>query len=401
MSPFGTFVVWNALIRAAKGMEKVSDLLTMSNRELTRVEVMQRLKEKTLSQKEAARMLGVGVRQVKRLLHRFRAGGAAALISRARGRPSNRRLTPALTEQVLEQLRSRYPDFGPTLAQEKLSEGHHLHLSVESVRQLMIAEGLWHPRRAKKAVVHQMRERRPRLGELVQIDGSPHDWFEGRAPACTLLAFIDDASGQVMTLRFAPAETTFSYFAATRDYLTRHGKPLTFYSDKHSIFRVNAPTALSGHGLTQFGRAMTELGIEILCANTPQAKGRVERLYQTLQDRLVKELRLRGVSGIDPGNAFLPEFLTDFNPVPEGCLSSSAARHRPLRFPSGAGAGLRRQPGPDHPGVQRPDAGLHRPSPARTAGRSDAQQTGRGRRAKGKGGTPAACPRAQSPLAEV
>ena len=143
-------------------------------------------------------------------------------------------------------------------------------------------------------MIHQLRERRARLGELVQIDGSPHDWFEGRAPKCTLLVFVDDATSRLMYLQFVEAETTFNYFAAVRSYLTEFGKPLAFYSDKFGVFRVNIPNALSGTGLTQFGRALKELDIELICAHSPQAKGRVERANQTLQDRLTKELRLRG-----------------------------------------------------------------------------------------------------------
>jgi hypothetical protein len=160
-------------------------------------------------------------------------------------------------------------------------------------------------------VIHPLRERRAQRGELVQIDGSPFDWFEGRAPACTLLVFIDDATGELMTLFFTAAETTHSYFQATEQYLREHGRPLAFYSDKFGVFRINHPNDLKSDGVTQFARALTELDIELICANTPQAKGRVERANQTLQDRLVKELRLRGISDIPTANAFLPEFRAD------------------------------------------------------------------------------------------
>ena len=220
--------------------------------------------------------------------------GAAGLISKRRGRPSNNRLPEKTINKARQLLRSRYHDFGPTLAAEKLAiEG--VSLSVETVRQLLIREGLWKAKRVRRAVIHQLRERRARLGELVQIDGSPHDWFEGRAPKCTLLVFVDDATSRLMYLQFVEAETTFNYFAAVRSYLTEFGKPLAFYSDKFGVFRVNIPNALSGTGLTQFGRALKELDIELICAHSPQAKGRVERANQTLQDRLTKELRLRGL----------------------------------------------------------------------------------------------------------
>src|SRR5450432_1821173 len=154
---------------------------------------------------------------------------------------------------------------------------------------------------------------REHIGELVQIDGSEHRWFEDRAAACTLLVFVDDATSRLMELRFVASESTFAYFEALKAYLRRHGKPVAFYSDKHSIFRVSNENAASGNGMTQFGRALSELNIEILCANTSQAKGRVERAHYTLQDRLVKELRLAGISSIEAANAFLPNFVADYN----------------------------------------------------------------------------------------
>lgn len=291
----------------------MSETINMSRRELSRVEVMQQLKAKRITQGQAAEQLGLTVRHIKRLWRAYRAGGAQALVSKRRGQPSNHQLDADLKSQALALLESRYPDFGPTLAHEKLTEIHHLRLGRETVRQLMMANAVWQPHPAKAGRAHPMRPRRPRRGELVQIDGSLHAWFENRGPVCTLLAYIDDATGQVLELFFAPAETTFSYFAATRRYLAEYGKPLAFYSDKHGIFRINAEAAVTGTGLSQFGRAMTELEIEIICANSPQAKGRVERLYETLQDRLVKELRLRGISDLAAANAFMPEYRADYN----------------------------------------------------------------------------------------
>jgi hypothetical protein len=194
----------------------------------------------------------------------------------------------------------------------------------------MIEEDLWKPRKAKKVVVHQLRERRACFGELIQIDGSPHDWFEGRAPACVLLVFIDDATGKLVQLRFVDSESFFSYCAAAEDYFRQQGKPVAFYSDKHSIFRVNQPSAGAHDDLTQFGRAMQELEIQIICANTPQAKGRVERVIQTLQDRLPKEMRLRKISSREAGNAYLPEFLQDFNARFAEDPRSDVDAHRPL-----------------------------------------------------------------------
>lgn len=311
----------------------MKDLLSMSHRELSRLEVMQRLEAKKLKQRKAAEILGVSERHLRRLLRAYRIEGAAGLISQRRGHPSNNHLKPEVKQQAIDLIRKRYPDFGPTLAHEKLVEIHGIKLSVESVRQMMIAEGLWKPRKRKRPRVHQLRPRRACLGELVQIDGSPHPWFEDRGPSCTLLGFIDDATGRLMELLFTPSETTFSYFQATRSYLARHGRPAAFYSDRDGIFKINAKNALSGSGMTQFGRAMRDLDIELICANTPQAKGRIERGFLTLQDRLVKELRLRGISSIEDGNAYLPEFMPDFNHRFAVQPRSSHDAHRPVLLP--------------------------------------------------------------------
>jgi transposase len=309
----------------------VDKLLTMSNREITRLEVMQRLKDKRLRQHEASRMLGISVRQVKRLFRAYKARGPSGLVSRRRGKPSNHQLDPNIMQQAIDLICEHYQDFGPTLAHEKLTEKHDLWLSRESVRGIMIAEGWWKPKRAKEPSTHPMRERRACFGELVQIDGSDHDWFEGRAPSCTLLVYIDDATGQLLELWFVPEETFFGYCEASRHYFERYGKPVAFYSDKHGIFRVNQPRPLgTTSGLTQFGRAMQELDVQIICANTPQAKGRIERANQTLQDRLVKELRLRRISDVDSANAFLPEFRTDYNRRFAVVPRSNHNAHRPL-----------------------------------------------------------------------
>lgn len=305
--------------------------LTMSNREITRLEVMQRLKGKRLLQKEAAQLLRISTRQVKRLWRNYCKKGAKGLTNQRRGKPSNHRLDAGIAQQALDLIKERYEDFGPTLAHEKLVEAHGLLLSRESVRRIMVEEGIWKPKRAKRPSVHQMRERRACFGELIQIDGSDHDWFEGRGPRCTLLVFIDDATGQLLELWFVAHESFFGYCEAARHYFERCGKPVAFYSDKHGVFRVNQEQTIGlGSGLTQFGRAMLELDILIICANSAQAKGRVERANQTLQDRLVKELRLRGISDPASGNAFLPEFRDDFNRRFAVIPRSTHDAHRPL-----------------------------------------------------------------------
>jgi hypothetical protein len=257
--------------------------------------------------------MGLGRRQVYRLAKAYHHRGPSALVSRRRGRPSNRAYPADVRATAIAIIRERYADFGPTLAAEKLAELHGICLASETVRQWMIAADLWKDRRARLKPVHQPRYRRDCLGELIQIDGSEHWWFEDRGPRCTLLVYIDDATSRLMHLQFVESESTFDYFAATRTYLERYGKPIAFYSDKHVVFRVNKKDAIGGDGMTQFGRALHALNIDIICANSSQAKGRVERANGTLQDRLVKEMRLSGVDTIEAGNAFLPSFMEQYN----------------------------------------------------------------------------------------
>ncbi len=287
-------------------------LVTMSDKELSRINIIQSVVEKRMRRRDAAHQLALTERQTQRLMNRFRESGAAGLANLRRGRPGNHRLPESLKLRVLSLLHDHYSDFGPTLAAEKLRERHNITVSVETLRKWMTADGLWVPYSRRRPRVHQPRYRRDCLGELVQIDGSPHDWFEGRAPKCCLLVFIDDATGRLMHLRFGETESAFDYMMATRAYLEQHGKPLAFYSDKHGIFRVNNGGTTTT-GITQFGRVLSELGIELICANSPQAKGRVERANQTLQDRLIKEMRLEGISSIEDANAWLDSFIIDFN----------------------------------------------------------------------------------------
>lgn len=306
------------------------DIVAMSKEELSRLEIMQRLDEKRMRQGTAAEILGISVRQVKRLMRAYRREGAQGLISKQRGQPSHHQLDPGTERAALDLLKGRYADFGPTLAHEKLVEREGLKLSLGSVRKLMIVEGLWKAKKARKAEVHPMRERRACFGELVQMDGTDHDWFEGRSERCTLLVMIDDATGRLGALAFVDAESFFGYCTLLRQYLGLHGRPGGLYTDQHSIFRVNLPTTGHKDALTQFGRAMQELDIPILCASTPQAKGRVERVNETLQDRLVKEMRLRGIDDREQGNAYLPEFMADFNARFAVQPRSSLDVHRPL-----------------------------------------------------------------------
>lgn len=305
-------------------------LVTMNPTELERLALMRRIAERRTSQRDVATQLGLSLRQVERLYAAFKRDGAAGLASKRRGKPSNRKLDDAYRTMVLGIVRERYADFGPTLACEKLTEVHGLSPSVETLRKWMVADGLWKTRRERRRRVQQPRRRRECLGELIQIDGCDHEWFEDRAPRCTLLVYVDDATSRLMELRFVRSESTFDYFAATESYLHRHGKPVALYSDKASIFRVNAKDPKAGDGFTQFGRAMHELNIDVICANTAAAKGRVERAHLTLQDRLVKELRLRGISDRDAANAFIGEFMESYNTRFGRAPQSEHDAHRPL-----------------------------------------------------------------------
>ena len=287
--------------------------VSMSKQEFSRLEVLLQVQSGRLRVADACALIGLRRRQVFRLLRGLQQDGAASLLSKRRGKPSNHRLPAEVRTLALAIVRERYSDFGPTLAAEKLAAHHGCSVSRETLRGWMIADGLWCDRRHRLASPHQPRRRRDCLGELVQIDGSEHAWFEDRGPVCSLLAFIEDATSRIMALRFAASESAFDYFRATRNYLEAHGKPVAFYSDKHSIFRVNSKDAGGGERITQFGRALSELNIDIICANLPQAKGRVERAFGTLQDRLVKELRLAGIATMAAANEWLPGFIADYN----------------------------------------------------------------------------------------
>jgi len=305
-------------------------LLLMSKKELSRVEVLQRVSDGRLSVKAAADLMGMSRRQATRLLKAYRDVGAAGLISKKRGTPSNRRYSDGFRDYVLEIIRTNYHDFGPTFAAEKLTELHEITVSKETLRNWMIEVGIWESRIERKKRVQQPRNRRECFGELIQIDGSLHWWFEDRGPRCSLLVFIDDATSKIVHLRFAPSESTFDYFHAAKAYIDQYGKPIAFYSDKHTVFRTSKTARKTGNGMTQFGRALHDLNIDIICANSPQAKGRVERANKTLQDRLVKELRLRNISTLESANAYVPTFVEAFNAKFAKPPRNGKDVHRPL-----------------------------------------------------------------------
>jgi transposase len=307
-------------------------LISMSERDLKRIQVLAEVRAGQRTVVSAAAVLDLGVRQTFRLLSRYEVGGAGALIHQARGRASNRQLSAGIREYAVELVRTKYADFGPTLATEILQEKHSITIGRETLRRWLMADGIWLSRKQRKTF-HQPRLRRERFGELVQIDGSDHRWFEDRGEPCTLLVFIDDATGRLMQLRFVLSESTDSYLTAVHGYVLAFGCPVAFYSDKHSVFRVNKPNAVGGSGMTQLGRALAELNIEIICANSSQAKGRVERVNRTLQDRLVKELRLANICDINAGNAFLPAFMNQFNERFAIASARPEDLHRSLSIP--------------------------------------------------------------------
>jgi transposase len=291
--------------------------------------ILQKIIDGSLSQIEASDPLGLTTRQVRRLLQRFKAHGAAGLTRH----PGSGRQPKTHTEKstVLQLIKQHYADFGPTFAAEKLAENHQITISRETVRQWMHTAGIWHSKKARQAKIHQSRTRRARFGELIQVDGSPHAWFEDRAASCCLLVMVDDATSQITAMRFEPSETTFGYMRCAAQHIEKYGRPLAFYSDKHSIFRTTRTQAnAASMEKTQLHRALQELGIELICAHSPQAKGRVERANSTLQDRLVKDMRLAGISSLEAGNAFIPGFITRYNDRFARLAADTNDAHRPM-----------------------------------------------------------------------
>ena len=305
-------------------------VVSMSDKEFSRLNVLLDVRARRLRVDDAAQLLRLKRRQIFRLLRSLGTDGAASLASKRRGKLSNNKLPSGVRDLTMSLVKAHYADFGPTLAAEKLKDNHACLVSRETLRKWMIEDGLWKDRKHRLPPVHQPRNRRERVGELVQIDGSRHYWFENRGPECTLIAYIDDATSRIQHAAFVPSESTLDYLRETKTYVERHGRPIAFYSDKHAIFRVNNREAAGGTGMTQFGRALNELNIDIICANTPQAKGRVERSFGTLQDRLVKELRLANVVDAEGGNAFLPAFLASYNARFGKIPKSDQDAHRPV-----------------------------------------------------------------------
>ncbi len=283
--------------------------IELNERERDRLKVLHEVQEGHLQQLEAAQRLRLTDRHVRRLLARLRAEGDRGLVHRLRGRPSNRKIPEAIEQRGLRQLRQpRYAGFGPTLAAEHLAR-HGLRVSRETLRRWMSQAGLWQPRRPRRKPVHVWRPRRAAFGELVMMDSSPYAWLEDRGPAGQLIALIDDATSRVWG-RLVRHDSSEENLRTLGGWLERHGRPRALYTDQNSLFVTSRPAQWPEQlrdepARTQFGRALAELGIEWIGAHSPQAKGRIERLFGTLQDRLVKEMRLAEIATLEDANRFL------------------------------------------------------------------------------------------------
>lgn len=309
--------------------------ITMSNKELDRLKVIHSIIKKHLTWDEAAAQLNVSNRQIGRLCKRVRLEGNKGIIHRLRGRISNHLLDPKTIAIATKLIKKHYVDFGPTFANEKLLENHKITISTSTLRKTMIDADIWKPRKSHPTH-RQWRQRRDCIGELIQLDGSDHDWFEGRGPRCALLLFIDDASSKIIHAEFVPVENTFFLLSAAKTYLIANGRPVAFYVDKDSIYKINRQATIEeqlrdDQPISQFTRAMHELDINMIFAHSPQAKGRVERSFNTHQDRLVKELRLANISDIKHANVFLQSiYIPKHNAKFAVAPASNYNAHRPL-----------------------------------------------------------------------
>jgi hypothetical protein len=295
-------------------MEK--ELIAMTQKELDKYGTIKRLIAKEITVGDAAKLISVSARQVRRLRNKVRQDGAQGVVHGLRGKESNNKTDPEILKKAAETIREKYPDFGPTLAHEKLVEIEKMEIGKQTTRNLMIAQKIWTPKpRKQNKEYRRQRERKECFGELEQFDGCYHHWFEARGEESCLLASIDDATGKITKLELTDSESVVNVFKFWKEYIQDLGKPVAIYLDKFSTYKINHKSALdNSEMITQFQRAAQELGITLITANSPQAKGRVERLFPTLQDRLVKELRLRGIGDIAAANKFLKEeFIPDFN----------------------------------------------------------------------------------------
>jgi len=296
----------------------------MTEQEMYRYTLIQQVNAKTLKQNKAAEILGISTRQFRKLQDRVRKEGAKGITSRHRKTKGNHQRSIEMKNSTLALIRERYENCGPTFIKEKLNEWHNIDISDETIRLWMIDACIWVPKISRKAI-HLPRLRRDCFGELIQGDGSPHHWFGEDLPAATAIVLIDDATSTLTAVHFSEQETTDSYFIALEQHMTKYGIPLALYTDKYSVFKTS-----KGNGKTQMQRALEELNVQLILANSPQAKGRVERVNRTLQDRLMQEFRLRGIKTIAQANAFMPEYIKMHNQKFSKKPKSSFDAHRSL-----------------------------------------------------------------------
>lgn len=309
------------------------DMVMARPKELRHLHIVRKVLDREMTQREASEIVSLSSRQIRRIVKRVRLEGDKGVIHRARGRPSNRRMSEEVRGKVIELYRLQYGDFGPTLASEKLAERDQIAVHHETLRLWLLESGDWKKRRRRRSH-RRWRERKPRFGEMVQVDGSHHDWFEGRGPGCVLMGYIDDATGRVFA-RFYDYEGTFPAMESFRAYVNKYGLPMSVYLDQHSTYKsTGKPTLeeeLNNTGpLSQFERALKELGVSVIHAHSAPAKGRVERLFGTLQDRLVKEMRLKGIGSVQEGNVFLTHYLPVYNRRFSVRAQQEQDLHRPL-----------------------------------------------------------------------
>jgi hypothetical protein len=311
------------------------DIIRMSKEEIDRLAVVQEVLGKRRKQREAAHRLSLSTRQVRRIIRKVQIHGEIGIVHGNRGRVSPRKYPEAWKEKVMAVVREKYYDFGPSLAAEKLAGTERLAVNRETLRQWMITQQLWTPRNLReKGQMHRWRKRKDCFGEMVQTDGSIHDWLEGRGPEMVLMAYIDDATSTVLG-RFYPQETSHAALDSFRKYIERYGLPQSLYFDRHSIYKTtrqaNLDEQLAGQSpKTQFELVLDILNVQPIYAYTPQAKGRVERLFGTFQDRLIKEMRLAGIENIEQANRFLEEFLPRYNAVFAVPPANPKNLHKPL-----------------------------------------------------------------------
>lgn len=287
-------------------------IITLSKKESNQIPIFEQLSRKEIHQKVAAERLDLSIRQTRRKLRRYQKGGAASLAHANRGKPSKRRFNKSKKTMIIDLVKRYYPDFGPTFAAEKLYENHNVSVSTEALRCIMLEAGIWRKKR-KRSKHRKWRPPKEFLGQMVQLDGSDHDWFEGRGPKCTLLTFIDDATSSIGWMELVKSESHQSIMSSTKKYLMHNGRPISLYTDRGKTFKVNANNK-ENEFITQYERALKELNIKLIHAYSPQAKGRVERSFQTHQNRLTRELRLANISSMEEGNKFLQEhYMTKHN----------------------------------------------------------------------------------------